>query len=250
MAAVTFRFYGDLNFFLPANHRQRDIACPFNGPQSVKHLIESLGVPHPEIAAILIDGEPVGFEAMPIDGNRIAVYPELCVINMEDIAPLRPPYPDPPAFLADNHLGRLARYLRLLGIDTAYGGMEDDERLAERAADERRVLLTRDRGLLKRRLVIWGYCLRTTDSRGQLFDVARRFDLSGRFAPWTRCLRCNGLLQPVAKAAVLERLEPKTKLYYDEFQRCAGCGQIYWRGSHFGELERLVGEMEVMIAER
>jgi uncharacterized protein with PIN domain len=243
MAAVTFRFYGDLNDLLPSRQQQRDLTCLFNGPQSVKHLIEALGVPHPEVAAILIDGEPVGFGAMPDDGSRVAVYPEFRAIELDGLPPLRPPYPDPPAFLADNHLGRLVRYLRLLGFDTAYGEMQDDEQLAERAANERRILLTRDRGLLKRRLVVWGYCLRTTDSRAQLFDVVRRFDLSGRAMPWARCLRCNGLVHPVDRASVLDRLEPKTKRYYDEFRLCGVCGQVYWRGSHFGELERLVAEV-------
>lgn len=245
MAEVIFRFYGDLNDFLPPHRRQQDFACPFSGPQSVKHLIEALGVPHPEVAAVLIDGRPAGFEAMPRDGQRVAVYPDFRALA-PDFPPLRPPLPDPPAFLADNHLGRLARWLRLLGFDTAWDPALDDERLAERAADENRVLLTRDRGLLKRRLVVWGYCPRTTDPRAQLHDVVRRYDLAGRGAPWTRCLRCNGLLRPVDKAAVLDQLEPKTKLYYDAFQQCGDCGQVYWRGSHFDKLVELVKGVENM----
>lgn len=243
MAEITFRFYGDLNDFLPPPKRQRDFPCSYNGPQSVKHLIEALGVPHTEVAAILAGGRPQGFGYLPGGGERIAVFPDFRAFAPV-FPPLRPPCPDPPAFLADNHLGRLVRYLRLLGFDTAWDPALDDEQLVERAADENRILLTRDRGLLKRRLVIWGYCPRTTDSRGQLFAVLRRFDLSGRVAPWTRCLRCNGLLRAVDKATVLDRLEPKTKLYYDTFQQCAGCGQVYWRGSHVGELERLVDEVE------
>jgi uncharacterized protein with PIN domain len=240
MSELTFRFYGDLNDFLPPARRQVDFPCAFRGPQSVKHLIEALGVPHPEVAAILIDGQPAGFDHLPRPGVRVAVYPLFRALELDGLPPLRPPLPDPPAFLADNHLGRLARALRLLGFDTTYDAALDDEGLAELAAGEGRVLLTRDRGLLKRRLVVWGYCLRTTDSREQLFAVVRRFDLAGRVDPWRRCLRCNGLLQPVEKAAILDRLEPKTRLYYDDFQQCADCRQIYWRGSHFDDLERLV----------
>lgn len=250
MATATFRFYGDLNYFLTPRQQQQDIACSFNGPQSVKHLIESLGVPHAEVAAILIGGEPAGFGYMPRDGDRIAVYPAFRSLDLIGLPPLRPPYPDPPAFLADNHLGRLARYLRLLGFDTAYDAAQDDERLAERASDERRVLLTRDRGLLKRRLVVWGYCPRATDSRAQLFDVLRRFDLFGRVEPWRRCLRCNGPLRAVDKADVLDRLEPKTRLYYNEFRQCDACGQVYWRGSHVADLDGLVAEVEAMAAGR
>lgn len=239
MAEVTLNFNGELNDFLPPARREQAFVCAFNGPQSVKHLFEAAGVPHPEVALILADGQPEAFGYRPLNGQHIAIYPESAGRSKPAPA-LRPPPPDPPAFLADNHLGRLARLLRLLGLDTAYDPALDDEQLAELAADEGRILLTRDRGLLKRRLVVWGYCLRTTDSRQQLSAVLRRYDLFDRVMPWARCLRCNGLLRPVDKAAVLDRLEPKTRLYYEEFRQCAACGQVYWQGSHYDELAGLV----------
>ena len=245
MAEVQFHFHGELNDLLPARWRNGVFACTYNGPQSVKHLIEAAGVPHPEVALIRVDGRPVGFDHQPGDGSHIEVYPERHGLVGNDAPPLRPLLPQPIAFLTDNHLGRLTRLLRLLGFDTAYGGEAADDLLAERAYDENRVLLTRDRGLLKRSLVVFGYCLRSTDPRQQLFAVLRRYQLFGHVEPWRRCLRCNGLLRPVDKAAVLDQLEPKTKLYCDEFQQCTACGQVYWRGSHFGELERLVAEVEL-----
>ena len=238
-AQVTFRFYAELNDFLPAQRRKVTFAYAFKGAQSVKHLIEAIGVPHPEVEFILVEGRPVGFDYQPHDGEHIAVYPASRDLLLDGVPALRPP-PDPIAFLADNRLGRLARYLRLLGFDTAYGGDQDDDLLAERSRDENRVLLTRDRGLLKRSLVQFGYCLRSMDAEEQLVAVLRRYRLCDRVEPWRRCLRCNGLLEPVEKTAVLDRLEPKTKLYYDTFQQCQACGQVYWRGSHFRELERLV----------
>jgi uncharacterized protein with PIN domain len=141
----------------------------------------------------------------------------------------------------DNHLGRLARYLRLLGFDALYfNDQADDPELAQIAHDEARILLTRDRGLLKRSLVTYGYCLRTTDSKAQLTAVLHRYQLHDQIKPWTRCLRCNGRLQPVEKEVILHRLEPKTKLYFDDFQICRDCAQIYWKGSHFGKLESLI----------
>jgi uncharacterized protein with PIN domain len=248
VAKVTFHFFGELNDFLPLDLRQKPFRFPFNGPQSVKHLMEALGVPHTEVAAIMAGGEAVSLSYLPSDGLHIAVYPEPLVANIDaldsqELPLLRPPLPDPPAFLADNHLGRLTRYLRLLGIDTAYGDSQDDEELAHWAARENRVMLTRDRGLLKRRQVVWGQCLRATGSREQLHEVIRRFDLQQSFAPWSRCLRCNGNLRPVEKAAVLDRLESKTRLYYDEFRLCADCGRVYWRGSHFGHMAALVAEV-------
>lgn len=242
--AVTFRFFGELNDFLPERRRGVAFGYAFNGAQTVKHLIEAVGVPHPEVEAILADGMPAGFDHQPRDGQRLAVYPLANDLAPGTYPPLRPPWPEPIAFLADNHLGRLARYLRLLGFDTAYDGELDDDELAERSRDENRVLLTRDRGLLKRSLVLFGYCLRTTDSRQQLMAVLGRFRLFDRLEPWRRCLRCNGRLQTVDKAAVLDRLEPKTRLYYDDFQQCAACGQVYWHGSHMDKLSALVSEVE------
>jgi uncharacterized protein len=146
-------------------------------------------------------------------------------------------------FILDNHLGKLARYLRLLGLDTLYvSDAADDAELAQTAHDEQRILLTRDRGLLKRSKVIYGYCLRTRDSLAQLTAVLHRFQLHEEITPWTRCLRCNGLLRPVAKEAILDRLEPKTRRYFDEFRICEACGQIYWQGSHFAHLQKIVAQ--------
>jgi len=239
-AQVTFRFDAELNDFLPARWRRVAFAYGYKGAQSVKHLIEAIGVPHPEVEFILVDGRPVSFDYQPRDGEHITVYPASSDLAGKGLPALRPPPPDPIAFLADNHLGRLARYLRLLGFDTAYGGDQDDDVLAEHSRDENRVLLTRDRGLLKRSLVQFGYCLRSMNADEQLIAVLTRYRLFDRIEPWRRCLRCNGLLEPVDKAAVLHLLEPKTKQYYDTFQQCGTCGQVYWRGSHVGGLERLV----------
>lgn len=248
MPEVFVHIHSELSDFLPQHQRGVEFTYAYNGPQSVKHLIEAIGVPHPEVALILADGQAVGFGHQPADGSHITVYPEESGVVVDGAPSLRPSLPEPVAFLTDNHLGRLTRTLRLLGFDTAYGGTAADDLLAERAHDENRVLLTRDRGLLKRSLVVFGYCLRSTDPRQQLIAVLRRYRLFERLEPWRRCLRCNGLLQPVDKAAVLDRLEPKTRLYYDEFQQCAACGQVYWRGSHFGELERLVLEVQSKVA--
>lgn len=240
MSEATFRFYGGLNAFLPAERRQVDIAYGFDEVVAVKHAIEALGVPHTEVGLLLSNGESVGFSYRLRPGDRISVYPDFAMLDVEGVQRLRPPLERPPRFLADNHLGRLVRFMRLLGLDVTYGNTLDDEQLAQLAHDDGRVLLTRDRGLLKRKLVTHGYCVMPHDSREQLFAVLARFDLYGELAPWTRCLRCNGRLHPVDKEAVLDRLEPKTKLYFDEFSQCDACGQVYWQGSHIGELEQLV----------
>ncbi len=241
MAEATFRFYGELNDFLPPEMRQRTLDYPFTDPQTVKHLIEALRVPHTEVEAVVINGEPVGFDVIVQANDRVSVYPIFHKIDISPLPQLRPPLPMPPRFILDNHLGKLARLMRLLGFDTLYPREHlDDSELAQIAHDESRVMLTRDRGLLMRNLVTHGYCLRTTDTEAQLTAVLHRFRLHEYIRPWTRCLSCNGRLQTVPKGQIEHRLQPKTRLHYDEFRECQACGQIYWKGSHFHNLQQVV----------
>jgi len=234
-----------LNDFLPVALRQRAFTYPaYDGTQSVKHLIESIGVPHTEVEMILLNGRAVGFSTLVQRGDRISIYPAFTSPEIRPPFPLRPPPPDPIRFLLDNHLGRLARTLRLLGFDTLYFKNEyDDSQLAQMAIEERCILLSRDRGLLKRSQVVYGYCLRTKEPLEQVKAVLHRYQLFNQIDPWRRCLRCNGHLKPVAKERIVDRLESKTKLYYHDFQICDDCEQIYWKGSHFSQLDDLVAEI-------
>jgi uncharacterized protein with PIN domain len=238
MIRVAVRFYAELNDFLPAHRRQVWIEHALDDSHAVKHVIETLGVPHPEVDLIVANGESVDFAYRVQDGDRISVYP---VFESFDISPLVRVRPQPlrePRFVLDVHLGTLAGYLRMLGFDTRYRNACDDAELAEISQRESRILLTRDRGLLMRSAVSHGYLIRASDPQAQLAEVVRRFDLEGSFRPFTRCLRCNGLLEPVAKEAVLDRLLPKTRRYYDTFAICRDCGRIYWPGSHYEDMNR------------
>jgi len=240
MAQATFRFYAELNDFLPPSRRQVPFVHRFNGRVSIKDMIESLGVPHTEVDLILANGESVDYRYLVQDGDWISVYP---VFESFDITPLLRVRPRPlrrPRFVLDVHLGRLAGYLRLLGFDALYSPDCDDATLAALSRDERRTLLTRDRGLLKRRQVTHGYCVRTTNPREQVREVLRRFDLYRLVAPFSRCIRCNGVLEPVAKQSVENRLPPQVRAHHDDFRICAACGQVYWRGSHYERLQALV----------
>jgi uncharacterized protein len=231
MSLANFRFFGRLNDFLPRDRREQIIPVTFHGRQSIKHLAESLGVPHPEIGQVLIDGQEGALSRITEDGDRIEVYP------IPNGAPAEP------RFILDNHLGRLTAYLRMLGFDCLYQNDYDDEELAETAQREERILLSRDRRLLMRKAVTDGYCLRSLDSWEQLAEVIRRFDLSSRLVPFHRCLRCNHPLEPVQKEVILDRLEPLTKLYFDEFQICPACKQIYWKGSHYEKMRQWVDQL-------
>lgn len=240
MSQATFRFYAELNSFLPPAQRQQDVPFALNGRTAVKHPIEALGVPHTEVALILANGEPVDFGYLLQADDRVAVYPVFHSLNLDNDRGLRPPLPRPLRFLLDVHLGQLATYLRLLGFDALYRNDFEDEALAALAAETGRVLLTRDRRLLMRKQITYGFCLHTRDPEEQVQAVLRRFQLQEEINPWRRCLRCNGELQAVSKETVLHRLEPKTRRYYDEFHRCQDCGNVYWKGSHYPRMRRFI----------
>jgi len=231
MSTAHFRFLGRLKDFLPRDQRDQMIAVDFRGSQSIKHLAESLGVPHPEIGLVQVNSQEGTLNTITQDGDRVEVHP------VPDGCPVEP------RFVLDNHLGRLTAYLRMLGFDCLYRNDYEDKELAETSQREERILLSRDRRLLMRKSVTYGYCLRSLDSLEQLTEVIRRFDLTSRIAPFHRCLRCNHLLEPVAKEAVIDRLEPLTKLYFNEFQICPACQQIYWKGSHYAKMQKLVEEI-------
>ncbi|MBX2998206.1 MAG: Mut7-C ubiquitin/RNAse domain-containing protein [Caldilineaceae bacterium] len=242
MPIATFRFYADLNDFLAPGLRQIDFPHSFNGEASVKDRIESLGVPHPEVGAIVVNGQPVTFLYLIQNGDRVAVYPEFHCLS-SDFAVVREPYTGEKRFILDVHLGKLANYLRMLGFDTLYRNDYADEQLARIAAEDGRILLTRDLGLLKRREVIYGYYVRSLDPNQQVAEVLRRFDLIDAIEPFHRCLACNGLLTAVAKEEIFDRLLPKTRRYYDEFYCCRVCAQIYWKGSHFEQMQRFIEDL-------
>ncbi len=246
-AAVDVRLYGPLNDFLPPARRGTTIHQRLAGSPAVKDVVEAIGVPHPEVELVVVNGEPVGLEHRLRAGDRVAVYPAFRTI---DLGPL--PRAGPPAlpgdavrFVLDGHLGRLAAYLRMCGFDTAYRRDADDEALAGLAAGEERILLTRDLGLLKRGVVRRGAFVRADRPPDQLVEVLDRFDLGAAVRPFTRCLRCNGLLEPVEREAARDAVPPRVFREQPEFRRCPACGGIYWRGSHHarmtGILERALG---------
>jgi uncharacterized protein with PIN domain len=240
MKQAYFRFYAELNDLIPAERRQVTCSHRFLTHASVKDVIESLGVPHTEIDLILANGESVDFSYMLQDGDYVSVFP---VFESLDITPLMRVRPQPlrePRFVLDGHLGRLARYLRMLGFDTLYRNDYADEELARISSEERRILLTRDPGLLKRSVITHGYCIRESDPIRQLLRVLHRFNLFGAITPFVRCLRCNALLQPICKEDILDRLLPMTKEMYDEFQICPECNHIYWRGSHYRRMRQFI----------
>jgi len=239
------RFYEELNDFLPGERRKRPIAIEVDRARSVKDAIESLGVPHTEVDLVIVDGRSVDFGHLLTGGERVAVYPMFEALDITPLVRLRPRALRDPRFVADTHLGKLARHLRMAGFDTLYGNDWDDGRIAAIAREERRTILTRDRGLLRRREVDRGYCVRAVQSEAQLGEVVARLQLEPLIRPFTRCRECNTPLEEVAREAVDERLPQKVRGLYDRFQRCPTCARVYWEGTHYqrmkGVLERLRG---------
>jgi uncharacterized protein len=232
---VRLNLHGDLDFFVRSESRGQRIERSLREKTSVKDVIESCGVPHPEVDLILISGQPVDFHYTLGTDADIELYP--VGAEIPEFKDQRLQAAVVSCFVADGHLGKLVRNLRLFGFDVAYDPQADDPQLLRVMERENRALLTRDRRLLMHAVVKTGYYPRSQNADEQTVEVTRRFNLLDSIAPFTRCIRCNGPLRNVSKAEIVERLEPLTNIYYEQFQRCADCEQIYWPGSHFSKLQ-------------
>ncbi len=240
MPTATFHIHDELNFFLPRSQRNTAIEHKFDWRASVKDMIESLGIPHPEIDLLVANDASVDFEYIVQADDVIHAY---AYKHQPDITPkiaLRPPFPGRQQFILDQHLGRLAAYLRMMGFDTLYRNDYHDEELAQVSHDEQRILLTRDVGLLKRSLVVYGYYVRETNRQKQLAEITQRYNLTADAAPFKHCMKCNGLLERIEKETVLDQLPDGTATYYHEFHRCSSCQRIYWKGAHYQRMQALM----------
>lgn len=235
---VLFHFHGELAQLAAAF----EAAYVLTRRASVKDAVEALGVPHTEVFALFVDGLPVGFAHLLQPGQRVEVLPAPEPLDVTRPQPLRPALREL-RFLADANVGRLATSLPMLGFDVAYDRLMDDPQVAELAEREQRVVLSRDHGLLKRKAVVWGRLIRDNDPALQLREVLRHFGLAPPYRTFSRCLRCNQPLAAVDKAEVLHLLQPKTRLYYQDFQQCRSCGRVYWAGSHHGKMEKMVATL-------
>jgi uncharacterized protein len=240
MASAFFRFYAELNDFLPSYKKQVEIEHFFTEKASIKDMIESFGIPHPEVDCIEVNGKPVDFSYIVQDRDTINVYPFSATNLTTATISVRPKPLSIIHFVLDIHLGKLATSLRLLGFDTLYRNDYEDEELARISSTQNRILLTRDRGLLMRSVVTYGYYVRNTNRQQQIVEVMQRFDLYKLVSPFQRCLRCNGLLESVAKESIIGKLPENIRLHINEFHRCQNCHQIYWKGSHYERLQQFI----------
>lgn len=241
---ATFRFYEELNDFLPHAKVKVAFAYPFNGSPSVKDAVEALGVPHVEVDLILVNGQSVDFAYRLQHGDYVSVYPTFETLDISGITLLRERPLRHTKFILDVHLGKLAKYLRMLGFDTLYRNDYGDEEIIRIALAQHRIILTHDVGLLMVKTVTHGYWVRSQKPREQVREVMARFELYRQIDPFNRCIRCNGMLMEVPKASILDRLEPLTIKCFNKFYRCQGCGNIYWEGSHYERMLHLIKTLE------
>ena len=182
----------------------------------------------------------MGFSYRLADGDRVSVYPVFESFDISCLSRVREHPLRVPRFVLDVHLGRLARRLRLLGFDTIYRNDLSDDEIARMVREGRRIVLTRDTGLLKRKAVRRGYWVRSLDPKKQLREVVERFQLKGQARPFRLCLRCNGVLERVSPETVRDEVGAAIFRFHRRFWRCSRCGAVYWRGTHYRRMERFV----------
>jgi len=239
MDRINIKFYSSLNKLIKKGRKDKELSLELKLRQSVKDLIEAQGIPHTEVGLIIIDGKREEPSYILKDGQKVEVYPAFSDIK-------EPKFQNmimyPKKFILDVHLGKLAKYLRIFGIDTLYENYYSDEEIVETALKEGRVVLTRDRGVLKRKAVKYGYLIKSDKSKEQLREIFLNFDLLPNVKPFFRCISCNGILEKVDKEDVMDELEPLTKKYYNEFFRCTTCKKIYWKGGHRERMEEFADD--------
>lgn len=247
---VTIRFYAELNDFLKTDCKHKAFELSYKGVVTVREAIESLGVPHSAVDLVLVNSHPVAFTQRLKEGDYLSVYPVFESFDISTLSTNQKPPLRSSSFIADVHLGKLTRLLRLLGFDTLYFHHIDDNKLIDKANQTNRIILTRDHDLLKSRWVTHGYYVRSINPRQQIKEVVDKFDLYNQFKPFSRCLVCNGMLEIVALSAIKDQLNPETASAFARFFRCPHCHRIYWEGSHYHHMLQTIEKLRAGENER
>jgi len=243
-----FRFYEELNDFLPSNKKKRTFEYNFECNPSIKDVIEAMGVPHTEVDLILVNGDSVTFSYQLKDNDVVSVYPIFESLDISNVTHLREKPLREPKFVLDVHLGKLAKYLRTLGFDTLFQNSFEDSDIIKISLEQKRTILTRDVALLKNSKVTHGYWIRSQEPKEQLKEVIHCSDLLKSVRPFYRCSDCNGIIKKVPKESILEKIQQGTKKQFNEFFQCDFCGKVYWKGSHYKKMERFIENLKISIS--
>ncbi len=244
MKSLWLRFYAELNDFLPEDKRQVRYRYFFWGSPTIKDVIESEGIPHTEIDLILVNGKSVDFKCIVKQNDEFSVYPVFETIDISPVIHLLNRPLRHTTFIVDVHLGKLAKYLRMLGFDTLYRNDYEDQEIVSISIAENRIILTRDIFLLKIKEVSHGYFVRNTDPKEQINEILSRFDIYSQIRPLSRCIDCNNVVIRINKSEIIHLLEPKTQKYYNEFYKCIECNKIYWKGSHYARIYKFIESLK------
>jgi uncharacterized protein with PIN domain len=242
--SIRIRFYEELNDFLPPARRKNIFDVTLFCSPSIKDIIEAQGVPHPEVDLIVVNGQSVSFDHRPKEGDMISVYPVFESLDITKVTHLRPKPLRITRFILDVHLGKLVRYLRMLGFDSMYRNDYDDPEIVALSKKEKRIILTRDVILLKNNDVTHGLWIRSQKPSEQVKEVIRRLDLHQQIKPFDRCMECNGRILKIEKKEILDQIEPGTKANFDTFYRCRECHKVYWNGSHFEKMQVVINNLK------
>ena len=244
-SVLTLTFHDSLAGLLNKDIRHGRIQYALNRRASIKDIIESLGIPHTEIGKIIVHGAETGFDYLPSLDVAIHIHPMTRAVVASLPNTLWQERWSFDAFMVDVNVMKLARNLRIAGFDTTIVPELDLVDIGAVASEQERVILTRNRQLLKCSTVMFGQLLRSEEHRIQLREVASRFGLASRMQPFSRCLTCNGSLEPVKKKSIEHLLKPLTRKYYTQFKRCTLCQAIYWHGSHTPHIQAILAEVEL-----
>lgn len=245
MTTSRFRFYAELNDFLAPARRHREFATSSPETASVKHVIEALGVPHTEVELVLVNGESVGFDRQLTEGDRVAVYPVFEAFDVSSLLRVRSAPLRHTRFVADAHMGGLARLLRMTGFDTLYDNAYEDSQIERLAAQDHRIVLTRDRDLLKRRSITHGCYIHARKPSKQVEEVFARLDLTHSARPFTLCLDCNTPLRPLDRDEAINRVPPDVARRHHNFSTCDHCRRVFWEGSHWQHMKALITQLGI-----
>ncbi len=242
-SVCTVRLYAELNAVLPEDIQFRAFQYSVPLRSTVGDIAKALGVPFEEIDLVLVNGASTEFSHVVGSGDRLSFYPVFESFDISSLVQMRPKPLRVVRFILDVHLGKLAHYLRMLGFDSVYRNDFKDEELVDGSIREDRILLSKDRDLLADESIQRSYLVRERLPRQQVAEVLKRFDLFGSCLPLQRCMRCNVILNKAEKENVLDRLPPRVKIAFHEFQECPACRRVYWKGSHYERMTEFIASV-------
>lgn len=245
MKKAYFRFYEELNDFLPAEKQKTRFVHSFKERASIKDMIEALGIPHSEVDLILVNDESVDFSSIVRNEDRISVYPVFESLNIKQISRVRPEPLRETKFVLDVHLGKLAGSLRMLGFDTLYQRDCTPDKVIALSLSEKRIIISKSRNLLKRKEITHAYCLNSSDPEMQTKLVLKRFGLFENINPFTRCMECNSPLDIIARDKVIDKVPLDVREKQEEYKYCRDCAKVYWKGSHYKKMRERIGRLTI-----